>query len=338
MDHIFFSALLEQEKIDKDIVEGEEAEFKWNSSALANRAIMLNLLKQKAAEIRKLHPKTNPKEEDDLVTIGFAGYPNVGKSSLINVLCQRKLVAVTSQPGKTKHFQTLYIEKNLMLCDCPGLVFPSIVSSRAEMVCNGVLPIDQMKDYWPPVQVMAMNIPVTVFEDLYHITVKYEGSKPSASDILQAYALRRGYFTGGALPDEAKSAKILLKDYVSGKLLFCKLPPTYDPTVSGPIWQYNPKEELTRVKKGHSEPEASKEEEVPEEKKKDVIIRSKDLEKAENLDEEFFEEEDKMDQKAVEVGDDDIDQAIETKQLKGIKLTKGQRRDIKFAQKRGEVT
>jgi ribosome biogenesis GTPase A len=70
----------------------------------------------------------------EYIMIGFVGYPNVGKSSTINALLGRKQVGVTSTPGKTKHFQTLIVSDSVMLCDCPGLVFPSVVSSRAEMV------------------------------------------------------------------------------------------------------------------------------------------------------------------------------------------------------------
>ncbi len=69
----------------------------------------------------------------------MVGYPNVGKSSVINVLCKKKLVGVAAQPGKTKHFQTIMIDKNIMLCDCPGLVFPSASSTRSEMVYIYVL-------------------------------------------------------------------------------------------------------------------------------------------------------------------------------------------------------
>jgi large subunit GTPase 1 len=36
--------------------------------------------------------------------VGMVGYPNVGKSSVINVLCGTKKVGVASMPGKTKHF------------------------------------------------------------------------------------------------------------------------------------------------------------------------------------------------------------------------------------------
>ena len=85
--------------------------------------------------------KKNP---DKRLMVGTVGYPNVGKSSLINVLCGRKRVGVAAMPGKTKHFQTLPLEegaRNICLVDCPGLVFPSFANSKAEMYCCGVLPI-----------------------------------------------------------------------------------------------------------------------------------------------------------------------------------------------------
>lgn len=52
-------------------------------------------------------------------------------------------------------FQTLYVEPGLCLCDCPGLVMPSFVSTKAEMICSGILPIDQMRDHVPPVSLIS---------------------------------------------------------------------------------------------------------------------------------------------------------------------------------------
>ena len=43
------------------------------------------------------------------------------------------------------------MEDDICLCDCPGLVFPTFVNTKAEMVCNGILPIDQLRDPIPPV-------------------------------------------------------------------------------------------------------------------------------------------------------------------------------------------
>lgn len=82
----------------------------------------------------------------------MVGYPNVGKSSLINVLCGKKMVGVDCKPGKTKNFQTIYLTKEILLCDCPGLVFPSIVSSKAEMICNGVISLNNLVNYIDPIK------------------------------------------------------------------------------------------------------------------------------------------------------------------------------------------
>lgn len=51
--------------------------------------------------------------------------------------------------------QTLFVEPSLCLCDCPGLVMPSFVSTKAEMVCSGILPIDQLRDHVPPVTLIS---------------------------------------------------------------------------------------------------------------------------------------------------------------------------------------
>lgn len=53
--------------------------------------------------------------------------------------------------------QTLYVETGLCLCDCPGLVMPSFVSTKAEMVCCGILPVDQMRDHVPPVSLISFS-------------------------------------------------------------------------------------------------------------------------------------------------------------------------------------
>lgn len=128
-----------------------------------------------------------------VTTIGLVGYPNVGKSSTINALLMDKKVSVSATPGKTKHFQTLYLERDLMLCDCPGLVMPSFVSTKAEMILNGILPIDQMRDHVPAITLLATLIPRHVLEDLYGfmLPVPTEGEDPdrapTAEELLNAH-------------------------------------------------------------------------------------------------------------------------------------------------------
>lgn len=183
--------------------------------------------------ICRSHPSASGGET---VIIGLMGYPNVGKSSTINALLQEKKVSVSATPGKTKHFQTLFLEKDLMLCDCCGLVLPSFCVTKADMILNGILPIDQMRDYAPPVNTLCTMIPRHVLEEAYGIliTKPLEGEDPNrspfAEELLLAYGYNRGFMTANGQPDQSRAARKILKDFVNGKLLYCQAPPTMKQT------------------------------------------------------------------------------------------------------------
>ena len=112
----------------------------------------------------ELHGRTTPPVGGRRPTVGLVGYPNVGKSSTVNVLMREKKTAVSATPGKTKRIQTLFLGEDLCLCDCPGMVFPSFSATKADMVLNGVLPIDQLRDFRAPAALLLQRIPGVVYE------------------------------------------------------------------------------------------------------------------------------------------------------------------------------
>ncbi|KAJ2852691.1 hypothetical protein IWW36_000048 [Coemansia brasiliensis] len=177
--------------------------------------------------------------EQGRVVIGLVGYPNVGKSSTINAVVGSKRVNVGAMPGKTKHFQTIHLTDSIVLCDCPGLVFPTFATTKADMVCNGVLPIDQLREFSGPSALVARRIPTHVLEAIYGISIPTRPAEeggdgvPTAEELLCAYAAARGLFKSGeGNPDESRAARVLLKDYVAGKLLYCHPPPSWPADVS----------------------------------------------------------------------------------------------------------
>jgi large subunit GTPase 1 len=141
---------------------------------------------------------------------------------------------VSETPGKTKHYQTLFVDDELLLCDCPGLVFPSFVSTRGELIINGILPVDQMRDYVEPINLLAHHIPKNVLEMVYGVSFKkpIEGKDPqlTAEDICSCYSTFRGYMNHKGMPDVNRGARYILKDYVNGKLLYCYPPPKFTDT------------------------------------------------------------------------------------------------------------
>jgi large subunit GTPase 1 len=138
-----------------------------------------------------LSPSGNHHEK---LVVGLVGYPNVGKSSTINSLLGEKKVSVSSTPGKTKHFQTINLSDKIILCDCPGLVFPQFATTKADLVCDGVLPIDQLRERVGPISLVVRRIPKGVLEGMYGIKIvplsSEEGGDGSlhAEDLLFPYA------------------------------------------------------------------------------------------------------------------------------------------------------
>ncbi|KAG6006246.1 hypothetical protein E4U21_007209 [Claviceps maximensis] len=188
-------------------------------------------------ELEDIFLRHAPKDAgaDHKLQVGLVGYPNVGKSSTINALIGAKKVSVSSTPGKTKHFQTIHLSDSVILCDCPGLVFPNFAFTKADLVCNGVLPIDQMREFNGPVAIVAQRIPKPFLEAIYGIHIKTraleEGGTgvPTAEELLRSYATARGFCTQGlGQPDIARASRYILKDYVNGKLLFVHPPPDID--------------------------------------------------------------------------------------------------------------
>ncbi|XP_032081214.1 large subunit GTPase 1 homolog isoform X2 [Thamnophis elegans] len=197
-----------------------------NSSRLVQREELLEILKAVHAGRKKVR-------EGEL-TVGLVGYPNVGKSSTINTILGKKKVSVSTTPGRTKHFQTLFVEPSLCLCDCPGLVMPSFVSTKAEMVCSGILPIDQLRDHVSPVTLVCQRIPRPVLEATYGISIlrpredEDPDRPPTPEELLSALGCMRGFMTDHGQPDQPRSARLVLKDFVTGKLLYCHPPPGTD--------------------------------------------------------------------------------------------------------------
>lgn len=258
----FFSAVLAKERNEARLLEEESSEgdeVSENANNLADETKGLNIQEKEEKQDGEAHkpPRTNILDVDELedlflsntpdtlplnqeageqkkhkTVIGLVGYPNVGKSSTINALLGSKKVSVSSTPGKTKHFQTLYLSPEIMLCDCPGLVFPNFATTKAELVVNGVLPVDQQREFTGPAGLVSHRIPKDFLENVYGVKIHTrpleEGGTgiPTANELLRAYARARGFATTGqGQPDESRAARYVLKDYVNGKLLFCHPPP-----------------------------------------------------------------------------------------------------------------
>ena len=326
--YIFFSAITELEKIEKGESDSEivdESDYR-----IFTRNDLVQYIKE---EGEKLPKSENEKDKNkNAVMVGFIGYPNVGKSSIINVLMKTKKVGVASMPGRTKHYQTLFLpeepklnikQKSICLVDCPGLIFPSFTSSKADMLVNGIYPIDTLNDIYNPIQIIINRLPAKILCNYYKIILP---DIYSAKQFLQVIAKKRGFYTGNGLPDEAKTAKLVLRDYVSGKLLYCYLRPDYTEEKFGVISPFGDVQ-LTK-----------------EEKENQKLIENIPANFDDNYEKLYAENEQILENKKT-MGDD-VDENFfniqkskdeKNKDLENKPLTKEMKRELKFAVKRGDI-
>ena len=338
--YIFFSAVNEIEKLEK----GESITQSEKIDQSDYRIFTRNELVQYIKEIGETIPTEekpignnknhkNQNQTNNALMVGFIGYPNVGKSSIINVLMKTKKAAVANIPGRTKHYQTLFLPeeqnlniaaKSICLVDCPGLIFPSFTTSKADMLVNGIYPIDTLSDIYNPIQIIINLIPSKILANFYKITLP---DIYSAKQFLQIIAKKRGFYTGNGLPEEAKTAKLILRDYTSGKLLYCHLRPDYTEEKFGKISTFENNIELSK-----------------EEKENHKLIENIPANFDDNYEKLYAENEQILENKKI-IGDNVgnnffVEQNFKNekdKELENKPLTKEMKREIKFAIKRGDI-
>ncbi|KAJ2551261.1 hypothetical protein EV175_003756 [Coemansia sp. RSA 1933] len=163
------------------------------------------------------------------VTIGLVGHPNVGKSTVINSIMNRTVVSTSRTPGHTKHFQTIHVTPTLRLCDCPGLVFPCVVS-RPLQVLAGLYNIAQVQEPYTSVLYLAERVPLQKVlvlkppeDDNHRADYKW-----SAWAICEAFAIDRGFYTSkAARPDVYRAALYMLRWELDGRILLSFKPPGF---------------------------------------------------------------------------------------------------------------
>ena len=122
-----------------------------------------------------------------------------------------------------------------MFIDGPGLVIPNLAMNRASMVLGGILPIDTLSEYGPAMDLLMQKVPFAQLLSHYGVMksrvldAKKSDRKMSETLLfLSSLGLMRGYVKGGGMPDHARAARMVLKDFVEGKLVFCQAPPNVD--------------------------------------------------------------------------------------------------------------
>lgn len=198
------------------------------------------------------------------ISVGFVGYPNIGKSSIINTLRQKAVCSVAPIPGQTKVWQYVTLMKRIYLIDCPGVVPSAVNDGEAETVLKGVVRLENVQtpeDYIPALIARVKREYLSRTYDVW----QWEG----AEDFLQKLAIKMGKLGKGGEPDVFITARMVLQDWLRGRIPYFTLPPVAEG--EQPEGQEAEEEEITSLEQVQpevkEEPESEDEIEVQPPKK-----------------------------------------------------------------------
>ena len=145
------------------------------------------------------------------ITIGILGYPNTGKSSLINALKQTRSASTSSKPGHTKGIQKLRIGRGMYLLDSPG-VYPYRESDETKLAMVNCLAHDIVKE---PDLVVYELIESYGKEIAKYYKIKY-CSDPE--ELLGQLTARLNLFKKGNVLDIERASRQIISDWQKGKI------------------------------------------------------------------------------------------------------------------------
>ncbi|NXQ97725.1 NOG2 protein, partial [Sagittarius serpentarius] len=153
------------------------------------------------------------------ISVGFIGYPNVGKSSVINTLRSKKVCSVAPIAGETKVWQYITLMRRIFLIDCPGVVYPS-GDTETDIVLKGVVQVEKIKSPEDHISAVLERAKPEYIRKTYKID-----SWKDTEDFLEKLASRTGKLLKGGEPDMQTVSKMVLNDWQRGRIPFFVKPP-----------------------------------------------------------------------------------------------------------------
>ena len=154
--------------------------------------------------------------------VAVVGYPNVGKSTIINYLKGRHAAGTSPMPGFTRGEMLVAAKSWLYVMDTPGVVPPEEATSEELLVIKGAVGPHELDDPVPPAISLIKRILYfnpRAFRDAYNIW----STQPE--QILEAYGKARGLMLRGGRVNLDAAARGIIKDWIRGKLSYHYPPP-----------------------------------------------------------------------------------------------------------------
>ncbi|KAJ3297900.1 GTPase required for pre-60S ribosomal subunit nuclear export and maturation [Rhizoclosmatium sp. JEL0117] len=184
----------------------------------------------KGSLIQLLRQFANLHSDKKQISVGFVGYPNTGKSSIINTLRNKKVCNVAPIPGETKIWQYITLMKRIYLIDCPGIVYPDPSDTETDIILKGVVRVENIIQPEDHIAELLERVRTDYIQRTYDVQTWEDHT-----DFLTQIAKKSGRLLKHGEPDVGTVAKMILNDWLRGKIPYYTVPPQLEDMPQKPV-------------------------------------------------------------------------------------------------------
>lgn len=153
-------------------------------------------------------------KDSQFFKIGVVGYPNTGKSSIINALVRRKKAPVSSRAGTTHGQQWIKLKDEIRIIDSPGII-PVKQTDEVRYALIGSRNPERIHN----LELVAYKI-IEILKETKTLYEHYDidSNIKDPDEILEAIGRRKGFLKKGNEIDDSRVAITLIRDWQSGRL------------------------------------------------------------------------------------------------------------------------
>ena len=188
----------------------------YNKSEYQNSIAINAMTSESKNEIVNLISQLSERKEGKNTLTMVVGIPNVGKSSVINMLAGKKIAKTGNEPAITKGQQKINLRNGIMLIDTPGILWPKIEDAESGLKLAALGSIRNTAVGYDEIAIYIIKFLIQKYPDYLKARYKIDLLSQDEHEIIELLAKKRGCLSKGGKIDLTKISEIIADDLRRG--------------------------------------------------------------------------------------------------------------------------
>ena len=188
----------------------------YNKSEYQNSIAINAMTSESKNELVNLISQLSERKEGKNTLTMVVGIPNVGKSSVINMLAGKKIARTGNEPAITKGQQKINLRNGIMLIDTPGILWPKIEDPESGLKLAALGSIRNTAVGYDEIAIYIIKFLMQKYPDYLKARYKIDLLSQDEHEIIKLLAKKRGCLSKGGKIDLTKISEIIADDLRKG--------------------------------------------------------------------------------------------------------------------------